>query len=277
MTSLLIAGGCLGLGCALSGRTVAAVVRARAVERAGVPPADGRSRTPSRSLDPTALIRSAPLLGALGGWLAAAIPGALAGFAAGVAAPRMILRRRAAARATLLEDQLAEAVSSLAAGLRAGLSLTRAIAFAADEADEPLASSLAAIADRTDLGTPLDRALDEWAELTVSPDARLLAGVLDLHRRTGGELPAVLDGVAATLQERRAAAREVRALTAQARLSGAILGLLPVGFFLFLSVAARDDIAAAFHSPAGIAAIALGFTMQGIAFVWIRSLLRVEA
>ena len=142
--------------------------------------------------------------------------------------------------------------------------------------NEPLAASLASVADRTDLGTPLDVALQEWAHASGSSDARLLAGVLDLHRRTGGELPAVLDGVASTLRERRAAAREVRALTAQARLSGAILGLLPIGFFLFLSVTSRDDIAAAFHSPAGIAAIALGFTMQGGAFLWIRSLLRVE-
>jgi tight adherence protein B len=250
-------------------------MHAGVLARAGVP---ARGRPASRAaFDPARLLRWAPVAGGLVGWLLATVPGALAGAAAGVAVPRVWERRRARARAALLEDQLAEAVSSLAAGMRAGLSLTRAIAFAADEAEQPLASSLASVADRTDLGTPLDLALQEWAHETGSSDARLLAGVLDLHRRTGGELPAVLDGVAATLRERRAAAREVRALTAQARLSGAILGLLPIGFFLFLSVTSREDIAAAFHSPAGIAAILLGFTMQGGAFLWIRSLLRVDA
>jgi len=206
----------------------------------------------------------------------AAAPGALAGLAFGALALRLRRRRRIAADVALLEDQLAEAVSSLAAGLRAGLSLTRAIAFTAQEAEPPLAPSLAAVAARSELGVPLERALADWAADAGSPDARLLAGVLDLHRRTGGELPAVLDGVAATLRERRAAAQEVRALTAQARLSGAILGLLPIGFFLFLSVTAREDIAAAFQSSAGIAAMVLGATMQGLAFVWIRSLLRVD-
>jgi len=273
--TLLIAAGFVGLGCILSGRAVAAAMHAGVLARAGVVVVPGRA--PGRpALDLARLARWAPPAGALAGWLIAAVPGALAGVAATVAAPRVWERRRAVARAALLEDQLAEAVSSLAAGMRAGLSLTRAIAFAADEAEQPLAASLASIADRTDLGTPLDVALREWAHASGSSDARLLAGVLDLHRRTGGELPAVLDGVASTLRERRAAAREVRALTAQARLSGAILGLLPIGFFLFLSVTSRDDIAAAFHSPAGIAAIALGFTMQGGAFLWIRSLLRVE-
>jgi tight adherence protein B len=271
---LLTAAGFLGLGCVLSGRAVAAAMHAGVLARAGVV---GLGRRPDRwALDPRRLARLAPAGGAVAGWLIAALPGAVAGLAAGAAVPRVWERRRARARAALLEDQLAEAVSSLAAGMRAGLSLTRAIAFAADEAEQPLAASLASVADRTDLGTPLDAALREWAHATASSDARLLAGVLDLHRRTGGELPSVLDGVASTLRERRAAAREVRALTAQARLSGTILGLLPIGFFLFLSVTSRDDIAAAFHSPAGIGAIALGFTMQGGAFLWIRSLLRVE-
>jgi tight adherence protein B len=274
MITLLTAAGFLGLGCVLSGRVVAAAMHAGVLARAGVVGLGRRSDRPA--LDPRRLARWAPAGGAVAGWLIAALPGAVAGLAAGATVPRLWERRRARAQAALLEDQLAEAVSSLAAGMRAGLSLTRAIAFAADEAEQPLASSLASVADRTDLGTPLDAALREWARATASSDARLLAGVLDLHRRTGGELPSVLDGVASTLRERRAAAREVRALTAQARLSGAILGLLPIGFFLFLSVTSRDDIAAAFHSPAGIGAIALGFTMQGGAFLWIRSLLRVE-
>jgi tight adherence protein B len=272
--TLLTAAGFLGIGCVLSGRAVAAAMHAGVVARAGFV---GPGRGPDRpALDASRLARWAPAGAAVAGWLVASAPGAVAGLAAAVAAPRIWERRRARARAALLEDQLAEAVSSLAAGMRAGLSLTRAIAFAADEAEQPLAVALGSVADRTDLGTPLDVALTEWARATGSSDARLLAGVLDLHRRTGGELPSVLDGVASTLRERRAAAREVRALTAQARLSGAILGLLPIGFFLFLSVTSRDDIAAAFHSSAGIAAIALGFSMQGCAFLWIRSLLRVD-
>lgn len=275
MNSLATAVAFLGATCMLAGHTAAAVIRTATLTRAGAPQPGGRPAAPS-GVDLAWLTRLSPAGGAVLGWVMAAGPGAVAGVVAGVLLPWMWRRRHAASRAALLEDQLAEAVSSLAAGLRAGLSLSRAIAFTADESDPPLASSLAAVADRSELGVPLERALGDWAAGTGSADARLLAGVLDLHRRTGGELPVVLDGVAATLRERRAAAREVRALTAQARLSGAILGLLPIGFFLFLSLTARDDISAAFHSPAGIAAMALGSVMQGLAFIWIRSLLRVD-
>ena len=90
------------------------------------------------------------------------------------------------------------------------------------------------------------------------------------------ELPVVLDQLATTLDERRAAMQEVHALTAQARLSGAILGFLPIGFFLFLSVTSRDQIDAAFRTPAGIASVVIGLTLQGLAFIWIRTLLRVS-
>lgn len=274
MSALPVAAGFLGLGCILSGRAVAAVMHAGMLEHIAVAPRL-RPRV-RRSVPGLGLVRTlAPIPGAVLGWLVASIPGAVVCAVAGWVGPRIWDRRRATARAALLEDQLAEAVSSLAAGMRAGLSLARAIRFAAEEAEPPLALSLTSVADEINLGLPVERALAGWAGTTASADVRLLAGVLDLHRRTGGELPSVLDGVAATLRERRAAAREVRALTAQARLSGAILGFLPIGFFLFLSVTSRQDIAAALDSSVGIAAISVGFAMQGCAFLWIRSLLRV--
>jgi tight adherence protein B len=85
-----------------------------------------------------------------------------------------------------------------------------------------------------------------------------------------------LENLAGTLRDRRASSRELESLTAQARLSATILGLLPIGFFLFLSVIARRDLEAAYETPAGVAAIAVGFALQGAAYVWIRHLLRVD-
>lgn len=210
------------------------------------------------------------------GWMVAGPMGAGVGLAAAAAAPALMRRRAAARSRALLEDQLSDAVSSMSAGVRAGLSLAQALAFAAEEGEAPLASSLRGIVDRAALGVPLGSALDRWCEAQGSGDARLVGGVLRLHRRSGGDLPTVLDALCETLRERRAAAREIRSLTAQARMSGAILGLLPIAFFAFLMLTSRQDMQSALRSPVGLSAIVTGLVMQGVAFVWIRHLLRVD-
>jgi tight adherence protein B len=219
-------------------------------------------------------------IGALGGIVAGALvaglPGAAMGGLAAIIIPVVRARRRRARRAEMMQEQLAQAVSVIAAGLRTGLSLLQAISLSADEVGAPLGATLRGLADRVSLGVPFPRSLDGWVAEVSVPEARLTAGVLSLHRRTGGDLPVVLDRLARTLRDRQAAAREVRSLTAQARLSGAILGFLPIGFFLFLSVTSRRDIAAAYHSSTGATAMVAGLLMQGAAFLWIRRLLRVK-
>ena len=86
----------------------------------------------------------------------------------------------------------------------------------------------------------------------------------------------MLDGLAETLRERRAADREVRALTAQARLSGVILGMLPIGFFGFLLLTSREQMLDAIGTPLGGAALGIGLTLEVLAFLWIRHLLEVR-
>ncbi len=267
---------------AFASRAVREQQRGVVLARAGKPAPSRRSASLQgwRLLGPAGAWLVPPLVALAGlgiGSLVAGTPGGIAGLAGGVAAPILRRRRQAIRREVEIESQLAEAVASIAAGLRAGLSLTQALRFAADEAESPLSPELSEVVDRTDLGIPLGESLERWAAAEPCDDVRLVASVLQLHHRTGGNLPAVLDQLSRTLRERRAAGREVRSLTAQARLSGAILGILPLGFFLFLSATSRKDIAVAYHSRAGTMAIAAGLALEAAAFVWIRRLLRVSA
>ncbi|MEO8425308.1 MAG: type II secretion system F family protein [Actinomycetota bacterium] len=216
-----------------------------------------------------------PVGGAVVGWFLGGAVTAGLGFAVVKIGAAVLRRRRTSRLASSLDEQMADAVRSLAAGMRAGFSVPQAIAFAAREGEPPLATALGQIVDSVGLGGGLHDALERWATDVGTDDARLLVGVLALHRRSGGDLPHVLDQVATTLRERSSAAREVRALTAQARLSGAILGLLPIGFFAFLWMTSRGDIEGAFESPIGVGAVVAGLVLEGVAFLWIRSLLEV--
>jgi tight adherence protein B len=173
----------------------------------------------------------------------------------------------------LIEQQLADAMDGIAAALRAGMSPSQAIAFACEEGEAPLSDDLRAVVGRESLGMPLDDSLEVFAREEGSDDVRLAVAVLQLQHRVGGDAPAVLDDAVRTLRQRVAAAAELRSLTAQARLSGTILGLLPVGFFLFMSIVSRSEVSGAISSPVGLAAIVVGLLLDGGAFLWIRHLL----
>jgi tight adherence protein B len=261
----------LGLAAWLAERGSRASRRQALVRR--VPGTPGIEMRPRRTV-PTVIVWS--IAGACAGLVLSGPAFGLLGAASGAIVWRIRERRRAKALEAERDEQVVDAVTSITAAIRAGQSVPQALSFAAAEARPPLRASLERLDTALDLGVPVDDAIEAWTGEVGTGDARLLAGVLTLHRRSGGDLPSVLDQVAGTLRERRAAVREVHALTAQARLSGTILGVLPFGFFAFLWLTSRSEIEGAFRSPAGVIAIVLGVVLEVLAFLWIRHLLEVR-
>ena len=275
MNGALLAACCATSAVLLLGAAIAAQRRDGLLGRMGEEPSSVARRRPSIGLARPVIAMGMGGVGAVLGALLAGPPGAVLGLAA-AAFPYLVERHRATRRAHLIEEQLIDAVGAIASALRSGKSLVQSLEVAAVEVDEPLGALLAQGVDRSSLGAPFEDVLDGLTEQIGTSDVRLVTGVLRLHRRTGGALAASLDDVTRTLRARRDGARELRSLTAQARLSAAILGLLPLGFFLFLSVVARRDVETAYRTTAGASAIGIGLALQGLAFVWIRRLLRVE-
>ncbi len=218
------------------------------------------------------------LAAVVGGGLGATVAGPLGAISAALlllVLPLARDRRRRADRDRRWEAQLPQAAASMAAALRAGRSVQGAIEVATAEVGPPLGPSLRGVLDRVSLGTPLAEALESWAGGFGSTEGKLLVGVLRLEGRSGGGLPTALDRLASTFRARAAVSGEVRSLTAQARLSGTILGLLPIGFLLFMSVTSRRDLAEALQSRVGMLSLGGGLLLDGLAFLWIRRILRV--
>jgi tight adherence protein B len=261
-----------GLAALLAERSVVAARRG-AVRARAVHPRRSDPGIRTVSIDRRTLL--VPFVLAVAGLLVRGAVGAIAGVVLAIAVRRMSTRKRRRATAGQLQEQLADAVAAIASAVRSGMSVPQAVAYAADEAEVPAKDHLMRVVEDVAVGVPVADAVSAWAERDDSDDARLVSGALNLHRRSGGDLPVVLEQVATAVRERVAIGREVRALTAQARLSGLILGLLPIGFFAFLWVTSRQDIEGALGTPLGLGSVALGLLLEGAAFLWIRRLLEI--
>jgi tight adherence protein B len=211
---------------------------------------------------------SGALLAAAVGFRLAGPVGAL-GAAAGmtVSIESWLSRRRARDRSRA-DEQLREAVMALAAGTRAGLSLRRSLAEAVRDAEPPLRDVLEAALRRVEVGDPLEDALEELDR--GSSDARLLVTLLAVHRRTGGDLPSLLDEVADILGRRTESRRQARALSAQGRASGAVLAVLPVAFVGLLSGTSGRGLGSFYRTASGSILLLAGLALQGLGFLWLR-------
>jgi tight adherence protein B len=214
--------------------------------------------------------------GAIVGYRLAALPGLVVLGAVSAAIQPSLSSRRAARGRERLDRQLADLIEATAAALRSGLSIHQALQVATDEADQPMEGLAGALMADIRLGSGLDQALARFADDVGTDDARLFVMVMGIHARTGGDLATALNEVLSTIRDRLSIRRDLRALTAQGRLSGAILGAVPLGFFLFLAVTSHRELAPVYRSFAGMAMVGAGLVLEGLAFLWIRRLLRVE-
>lgn len=174
----------------------------------------------------------------------------------------------------LLEEALPEALEEVARSLRSGASLHQAVEEAV-AAPGLLGHDLGAVTGEVAAGVPLATALDGWGRRRPLPGVRLAVSALGLGIETGGAHARALDGVAATLRSRAAVAGEVRALSAQARLSALVIVLAPLGFSA-LAAATDERTAGFFVTPLGMAFLAGGLTLDALAALWMHRLSRVD-
>jgi tight adherence protein B len=257
----------------------------RWLRSAGLVPRAGGRKCRVREIDKAVLgLASRPgmlmlslALGALGGGLGihlAGPPGVA--FAGACALPFAARRRREHRRKEVLERQLAEVAEAAALGVKSGLSVPQSIESAADELGLPMSAMLRRLTDEQRLGIPFDRALGNFADALGTEDALLFRLVVAVNSRSGGNLAGALEEVTATIRHRIAVRRELRSLSAQGRISGMILGSLPIGFFLVVATSSHRELAPVYRSSAGLAMVTAGFAMEALAFIWIRQLLRVS-
>lgn len=134
------------------------------------------------------------------------------------------------------ESQVPDTLQMFAGGLRAGHSLLRAIDAAAQENEGAMAEELSRIVNETRIGRDLGDSMADVSRRTASEDFFWIAQAIEIHREVGGDLAEVLDHVGETIRDRNQVKGQVRALSAEGRVSAMVLMALPILMFIGLVV-----------------------------------------
>ena len=154
----------------------------------------------------------------------------------GTVGPFLYLSVMASRRQAKFEEQLPSTLQLLSGALQAGHSLQQAVDTVVHEAGDPIAGEFQRVLTEARLGRPLEEAFEAMAKRTNSIDFKWTVMAIRLQRQVGGNLAEVLSTVSQTIRDRYALKRQVKALSAEGRLSSVILSVLPILMFLALLI-----------------------------------------
>ena len=161
--------------------------------------------------------------------------------------------------------------------------IVKAIELVVRESRPPISTEFARVIREVNLGLPFEAALENIVRRVRSDDLELMATAISIQYTVGGNLAEILDSIAFTIRERIRIKGEIRTLTAQQRLSGYVVGFLPIGLAAFLFIAAPNFMQAMFLNPpailglpAGVILLPFGGFMMFIGFMLIRRIVDIE-
>ena len=174
------------------------------------------------------------------------------------------------------ENQLPDTLTLLSTSLRAGYSLLQAIEAVAQEAPNPTAREFGRAIAEARLGRQVTEALDGITVRTQSKDFEWAVMAIEIQREVGGNLAEVLQTVADTMLARNRLRGEIKALTAEGRISAFVLGGLPFAIAGFLASSNPEYLMPLFQSLFGQVAIGVGLLLMAAGMLWLRKIVNIE-
>ena len=190
--------------------------------------------------------------------------------------PYISLRLKRTARLRSFETILPEAIDLLARALRAGHALTAAIEMVSKEIADPVGTEFRRVFEEQNFGLPIREALINLANRIPVPDLQFLVTAMLVQKETGGNLAEVLDKTGTVIRERSRLLGQLRIYTAQGRMTGWILGLLPFIVFLLMNFINPSYARTLINDPMGRKAIWLGLGLMAIGVWMIRKIVDIK-
>ncbi len=162
------------------------------------------------------------------------------------------------------DDQLIDALMIMSSSFRGGLSLIQAMEAVVDEMPDPINQEFSTVLGENKMGVSLDEALNHLYNRMPSSALQQLITAILLARETGGNLPVILERIILVVREQKRIMGQIETLTLQGKIQGAVMSMLPVGFFFFIYTSNPGFFDHMFVSPNGRALLIYAFFSEVI-------------
>jgi tight adherence protein B len=220
------------------------------------------------------------VLALVGGLVAGALmrSGAIGLLAAaiGLVAPYMRLSMQCRRRLEKIEEQLPDAIDVVKRSLRAGHPFNTAIKLVAEDMDPPISKEFELTFSDLNYGSDVRRAMLGFLSRVPSVSVMALVTAILVQRETGGNLAEILAEIAKVVRSRFRFERKVRTLSAEGRMSGWVLAMMPLGLFALLSIAVPTYLPVLLKSPTGHKMLYAAGFLAFVGILWIRRIIRIE-
>ncbi|MCD2137990.1 type II secretion system F family protein [Salinicoccus halitifaciens] len=190
--------------------------------------------------------------------------------------PRILLERKKRNRIKQFNEALPGMITSISGSLRAGFSLLQALQMVEEESYSPMKEEVQHVLKTLQYGTRLEDALQDWKRRMPSAELDMLVESIMIQRQVGGNLVYLLDKILETIRERTRIENQLRTLTAQGKLSGLIIGLLPLVVGILLYIINPDYMSLLVTEPIGRMLLAGALVSEVIGFIFIRKMTMIE-
>lgn len=189
---------------------------------------------------------------------------------------RMIVKTRIEKRLQVINEQLGDALDMMASSLRAGYSFNQALDTVGREMPRPINEEFQKVTKEMSYGISIDTSLKKMLERLPLDDLELVITAVVIQRQIGGNLAEILDNISGTIRERIRLKGEVRALTAQGKISGAIASLAPVFFAVFMFFNSPEHIKVLFSDDLGQRLVLLAVVGQVLGIICVRRIIDIK-
>lgn len=203
-------------------------------------------------------------------WLV--VPGGLLAFHI----PTFIVNRRVKKKQALLNEQLPTTLIMMANALRSGYSYLQAIELVSKEMPAPISEEFSFVLKEMNLGIGTEDALTNMVKRVNTPDLDLTVTAFLIQRQVGGNLAELLDTIAATIRGRIKMKERIGTLTAQGKLSGIVLSLLPIFLGIVVYLLNPEYMTVFFNHPAGRVIIGVGLFFQLVGIFWMKKIVNID-